>query len=58
MTKVQSHMMFVMHNTRMIPSNVRKKNMRTIECDKSTVTCDFGTAKYEDYTIKCERKNK
>ena len=43
-TKVQSHMMFVMHNTRMIPSNVRKKNMRTIECDKSTVTCDFGTA--------------
>ena len=24
-TKVQSHMMFVMHNTRMIPSNVRKK---------------------------------
>ena len=25
MIKVQSHMMFVMHNMRMIPSNVRKK---------------------------------
>ena len=25
MTKVQSHVMFVLHNIRMVPSNVRKK---------------------------------
>ena len=32
--------------------------MGTIECDKSTVTCDIGTAQYEDSIIKCEKKNK
>ena len=44
-TKLQSHVMLVLHKVRMIPSNVRKKkNKRTIECDKSTITCDVGTA--------------
>ena len=39
----------------MIPSNVRK-NKGSTECDKSTVTCNVGTAQYEDGTIKCEKK--
>ena len=43
-TKVQSHVMLVLHNVRMVQSNVRKKKKRTTECDKSTVTCDFGIA--------------
>ena len=43
-TKVQSHVMLVLHNMRMIPSNVRKKNKGTTKCDKSSVTCDIGTA--------------
>ena len=42
-TKVQSHVMLVLHKVRIIPSNVRKKNKRTIECDKNTITCDVGT---------------
>ena len=42
----------------MILSNVRKKNKGIIECDKSTITCDIGTAQYEDGTIKCEKKKK
>ena len=48
--------MLVLHNVRIVPSNV-KKNNGTTECD-STITCDFGTALYEDGTIKCEKKNK
>ena len=28
----------------------------TIECDKSTITCDVGTTQYEDGTVKCEKK--
>jgi len=39
---------------RMSPLNVRK-NRRTTECDMLTVTCDVGTAEYEDGTIKCEK---
>ena len=35
-----------------------KKKKGTTECDKSTVTCDVGTAQYEADTIKCEEKNK
>ena len=56
MTKVQSHMMLVLRNSRMILSNVRKKNKGIIECDKSTITCDIGTAQCEDGTIKCKKK--
>ena len=37
---------------------MRKKKKGTTECDKSTVTYDFGTALCEDGTIKCEEKNK
>ena len=75
MTKVQSHVILVLHNLNMISSNVKKKirvqpnvakvllyvmlvlvnviiepsNVRgkkkgTIECDKSTATCDVDTA--------------
>ena len=42
---------------RMVPSNVRK-NKGTTEYNKVTVTCDVGSAQYEDGTIKCEKKNK
>ena len=38
------------------PSNVRKKNKRTTECDKRTVTCDVGITQCEDETVKCEKK--
>ena len=43
-TKVQSYAMLVLHNVMMVQLNVRKKNKGTAECDKSTVTCDVGTA--------------
>ena len=55
MTKVQLHVMLVLHNMRMIPLNVRK-NKRTIECDKSIVTCDISIAQCEEGTIKCEKR--
>ena len=57
MTKVQLHVMLVLHNVKMVPLNVRKKNKRTTERDKSSVTYDIGTAQCEDEIIKCEKKN-
>ena len=48
--------MSVLLNVIMEPSNVKKKNEGTIECDKSTVTCDVGIVQYEDRTVKCEKK--
>ena len=57
MTKVQLHVMLVLHNVRMVPLNVRKKNKRTTERDKSSVTYNIGTAQCEDEIIKCEKKN-
>ena len=39
-------MMLVLHNVRMVPSNVRKKK-GTTKYDKSTVICDVGTIKYK-----------
>ena len=33
-----------------------KKSKGTTKCEKITVTCDVGTAWYEDGTIKCEKK--
>ena len=42
-TKVQSRMLLVLHNVKMVPSNVRK-NKGTIKCDKSIVTCDVNIA--------------
>ena len=38
----------------MEPSKVRKN--KTTECEKITVTCNIGTAQYEDGTVKCEKK--
>ena len=35
-----------------------KKNKGTTEFDKTTVTCDVGTAQYEDGSIKFEKKKK
>ena len=55
MTKVQSHVMLVLHNVRMVPSNMRK-NKGTTEYDKSTITCDVSTTQCENGTIKCEKK--
>ena len=43
--------MLVLHNVRVVPSNVRK-NKGTIECDKSTITCDVSITQFEDDTIK------
>ena len=37
MTKVQSHVMLVSHNVRMIPSNVKKKKKKVIR-EPSNVT--------------------
>ena len=54
-TKVQSYVTLVLRNARMAPSNVRK-NKETMECEKSTVTCDVEPAQYEDGIIKCEKK--
>ena len=34
-----------------------EKNEGTIECDKSTITYDIGTAQFENGIIKCEKKN-
>ena len=45
--------MLVLHNVRMIPSNVRK-NKGTTECDKSTIICDISTTQCNDGTIKCD----
>ena len=33
-----------------------EKNKETTECDKRIVTCNDGTAQYDDETIKCEKK--
>ena len=56
-TKVQSNVMLELHNVKMEPSNVRKMK-KTTKCDKRTITCDVGTAQYENETIKCEEKKK
>ena len=42
----------------MKPSNMRKKNKGTTECEKRTITCDVEATQYEDGTIKCEKKSK
>ena len=56
-TKVQSHVMLILHNVWMVPLNVRK-NKKTTKYDKGTITCGVGTAQCEDCIIKCEEKNK
>ena len=54
-TKVWSCVMLVLSNVTMKPSNVRKKKGIT-EYDKSIVTCDIGTAQFDNGIIKCEKK--
>ena len=55
MIKVQSHVTLVPHKIKIVQPNVRK-NKKTTECEKSTVTCDFGKAQCENDTIKCEKR--
>ena len=33
-----------------------EKSKGTTKCEKITVTCDIGTAQYEDGTVKCMKK--
>ena len=42
--KVLLYVMLVLVNVIIEPSNVREKKKGTIECDKSTATCDVDTA--------------
>ena len=42
MTNIQPHVMLMLHNVRMLPSNVRK-NKGTTGCNKSTGTYDVDT---------------
>ena len=54
-TKVQSHVMLVLcFETSTI--KYEEKNKGTTEYDKSTVTCNVGTAQCENKTIKCGKK--
>ena len=48
-------MTLVLHNVRIVPSNVRK-NKGTSECDKSVVTYDIDTTQCENDIIKREKK--
>jgi len=54
-TRVQSHVMLVLHNMRIELLNVREKK-GTTKCDKSVVKCYVGTTKCDDKIIKCEKK--
>ena len=55
LTKVQSHVMLVLHNVMMVPSNARKNN-RITECDKIIVTYNVRIAQCDDEIIKCKEK--
>ena len=48
-TKIQSHVMLILHNVRMVPLNVRK-NKRSTECDKNTIIYDIDTTQCEEDT--------
>ena len=54
---VQLNVMLLLPNVTIEPSLWEKKNWTT-KHDKSTVTCDFDTAQFEDGTIKCQKKKK
>ena len=57
MIRVQSHVISVLHNVKMEPSNVRgKKKKGTTKCDKSIVKCYIGTAECDNGTIIYEKK--
>ena len=56
MTKVQSHVILVLHNLKMVPSIVRKKNTSITKCGKSTVICDVDTTQCDNRTIIFEKR--
>ena len=58
MAKVLSNVMLVLSNVTIELLNVRKKNKKTIECDKSTVTSHVGITQCDNETVKCEEKIK
>ena len=43
----------VLPNVIIESSFARKKKIWITKLEKSTVTCDFGTAQFKDGTIKC-----
>ena len=49
-------MILVLHNVRMVPSNMREKKKGSTKCDKNIATCDVNATQYEDNIIKCEKK--
>jgi len=51
--KLRSNVMLILPNVTIEPSFAKKKKNRTTKCDKSTVTCNFDTAQFEDNTNKC-----
>ena len=53
--KVHSHVMLVLYNVRMVPSNMGK-NKGIAKYDKSTVTCDVGIAHCKDGTLNVRKK--
>ena len=48
--------MFLLHNMRIEPSNIRKKKKEPPNVTKNTVKCNIGTGYCEDETVKCEKK--
>ena len=64
MTKVQSQVMLVLHNVRMVPLNVRKKKERTTECEKiqshvmlvlHNIRMILSNMRKKKGTIKCDK---
>ena len=47
--------MLELHNVRMKPLNVKKKNKETTKCEKITVIWVVGIAQREDGTVKYEK---
>ena len=48
--------MLVLPNVIIEPSNVRKKNKGTTECNKGTIKYDVDIAQCDNGIIKCEEK--
>ena len=52
-TKVQLHVMLVHYTMWGWYNQMWEKKKGTTKCDKSTITCDFDIAQFEDSSIKC-----
>ena len=50
-TKVQSYMILLLHNIKIVASNMRE-NKGIIEYDKITITCDIIITQYKNSVIK------